>query len=95
MQRGRRVRLGLCADLNRLLQYLHGRVFGFCCRCSPFSSAVLGGGAVSIDWRGSMGEKAFQVAGLGGMLGYRDAQGGLGEGREEGRRRSGEGGRGG
>lgn len=58
MQKGRRVRLGFYADLNRLLQYLHGRVFGFCCRCSPFSSAVLGGGAVSMDWRGSMGEEA-------------------------------------
>lgn len=26
--------------LKRLLQYLHGRVLGFCCRPSPFSSAI-------------------------------------------------------
>lgn len=30
----------LFAHLKRLLQYLHGRVLGFCCRVSPFSSAV-------------------------------------------------------
>jgi hypothetical protein len=42
------------ADLNRLLQYLHGRVLGFCCRCSPFSSAVLDGAGASIDCRGIM-----------------------------------------
>jgi len=44
----------LGADLNRLLQYLHGRVLGFCCRVSPFSSAVPDGGGASIDCRGSM-----------------------------------------
>lgn len=36
-------------DLKRLLQYLHGRVLGFWCRVSPFSSAVLDGAGASID----------------------------------------------
>jgi len=39
----------LLTDLNRLLQYLHGRVLGFWFRVSPFSSAVLVGAGASID----------------------------------------------
>ena len=42
------------ADLNRLLQYLHGRVLGFCCRLSAASSAVIDGAGASIDCSGSM-----------------------------------------
>lgn len=55
-------------DLKRLLQYLHGRALGFCCRASPFCSAVLEGAGPSIDWIGSM---AWPVRFLGG-LGYRN-----------------------
>jgi hypothetical protein len=57
----------LSTDLKRLLQYLHGRVLGFCCRISPFSSAVLDGGDASIDWSGSMAQNRVSRG-----LGYRE-----------------------
>ena len=44
----------IVTDLKRLLQYLHGSAFGFCCRVSPFSSAWLDGGDASIDWSGNI-----------------------------------------
>ncbi len=42
------------AHLNRLLQYLHCSVFGFCCRPSPFSSAVPEAAGPSMDCMGSI-----------------------------------------
>ena len=47
---------GLVSHLKRLLQYLHGKVFGFCWRISPFSSAVPMAADASIDCRGIMAD---------------------------------------
>lgn len=49
--------------LKRLLQYLHGRVFGFCCRISPWSSGGLGPPASSMDCIGIMMTKILHAEG--------------------------------